>query len=48
VLVQMARLKLELTLTAGVALIGSDPTAAIAAARAAAVSVSPGKIGTHD
>jgi hypothetical protein len=48
VLAQMARLKLELTLTAGVALIGNDPTAAVAAARAAAVSVAPGKIGTQD
>jgi hypothetical protein len=48
VLAQMARLKLELTLTAGVALIGHDPAAAVAAARAAATSVAPGKIGTQD
>jgi hypothetical protein len=48
VLAQMARLKLELTLTAGVALIGDDPAAAVAAARAAAASVKPGKIGTQD
>src|ERR1700722_12672074 len=45
VLGQMARLKLELTLTAGVALIGHDPGAAVTAARDAATSVSPGKIG---
>jgi hypothetical protein len=48
VLAQMGRLKLELTLTAGVALIGGDPGAAVAAARAAATSVAPGKIGTQD
>jgi hypothetical protein len=48
VLGQMARLKLELTLTAGVALIGDDPGAAVTAARDAATSVAPGKIGTTD
>jgi hypothetical protein len=48
VLAQMGRLKLELTLTAGVALIGDHPSAAIAAARAAAVAVAPGQIGTQD
>lgn len=47
VLAQMARLKLEKTLTAGVAVIGDDPKAAVAAARAAATSVPPGKIGTQ-
>ena len=46
VLVQMRRLALELTLTAGVALIGDDPGAAVAA-RAAAESVPAGQIGTH-
>jgi hypothetical protein len=48
VLAQMARLKLEKTLTAGVALIGDDPSAAVTAARTAATSVSPGEIGTQD
>jgi hypothetical protein len=48
VLAQMGRLKLELTLTAGVSLIGDDPGAAVTAARAVATSVSPGKIGTED
>ena len=47
VLAQMRRLKLELTLTAGVALIGDDPNAAVTAARAAATSVAPGQIGTE-
>jgi hypothetical protein len=48
VLAQMARLKLERTLTAGVALIGDNPGAAVTAARAAATSVDPGHIGTPD
>jgi hypothetical protein len=43
----MRRLALELTLTAGVALIGDDPGAAVTAARAAAESVPAGQIGTH-
>jgi hypothetical protein len=47
VLAQMRRLALELTLTAGVALIGGDPGAAVTAARAAATSVAPGQIGTR-
>jgi hypothetical protein len=47
VLAQMRRLALELTLTAGVALIGGDPGAAVTAARAAATSVAPGQIGTQ-
>lgn len=47
VLAQMRRLALELTLTAGVALIGGDPDAAVTAARAAATSVAPGQIGTQ-
>lgn len=47
VLAQMRRLALELTLTAGVALIGGDPAAAVTAARAAATSVAPGQIGTQ-
>jgi hypothetical protein len=48
VLAQMRRLALELTLTAGVALIGDDPGGAITAARAAAASVPAGQIGTQD
>jgi hypothetical protein len=47
VLAQMRRLALELTLTAGVAVIGDDPGQAITAARAAATSVPPGQIGTE-
>jgi hypothetical protein len=47
VLAQMRRLALELTLTAGVALIGDDPGGAITAARAAAASVPAGQIGTQ-
>lgn len=46
VLAQMRRLALDLTLTAGVALIGDDPDRAVAAARAAATSVAPGQVGT--
>jgi hypothetical protein len=47
VLAQMRRLALDLTLTAGVALIGDDPAQAVSAARAAATSVPPGQIGTQ-
>ena len=47
VFVQMRRLALDLTLTAGVALIGDNPAEAVTAARAAATSVAPGQIGTH-
>lgn len=47
VLAQMRRLALDLTLTAGVALIGDDPVQAVSAARAAAASVLPGQIGTQ-
>jgi hypothetical protein len=46
VLGQMRKLGLELTLTAGVALLADDPAKGIAAARAAAVSVTPGQVGT--
>jgi hypothetical protein len=46
VLAQMGRLALDLTLTAGVALIGEDPARAVTAARAAAASVLPGQIGS--
>jgi hypothetical protein len=45
VLVQMRRLALDTTLTAGVALIGDDPGQAVTAARSAAASVSAGQIG---
>jgi hypothetical protein len=45
VLAQMRRLALDLTLTAGVTLIGDDPTQAVAAARSAAESVAAGEIG---
>jgi hypothetical protein len=48
VLAQMRRLALDKTLTAGVALIGDDPSHAVTAARAAAASVSAGKVGTQD
>ena len=48
VLVQMRRLALDLTLTAGVALIGDDAGRAVTEARAAAVSVAPGKVGPQD
>jgi len=48
VLAQMRRLALDKTLTAGVALIGDDPSQAVTAARAAAASVSPGEVGTQD
>lgn len=48
VLAQMRRLALDKTLTAGVALIGDDPSHAVTAARAAAGSVSAGKVGTQD
>jgi hypothetical protein len=48
VLAQMRRLALELTLTAGVAMIGDDASAGVDAARAAAVAVQPGQIGTQD
>ena len=47
VLVQMRRLALDLTLTAGVVLIGADPSEAVNAARAAAGSVPAGQIGTR-
>lgn len=46
VLGQMRKLALDLTLTAGVALIAGDPSTAIDAARAAAVSVPAGQVGT--
>src|SRR3984957_19963940 len=46
VLAQRRRLALDLTLTAGVALIGDDPDHAVTAARAAAASVLPGQVGT--
>ena len=45
VLEQMRKLALDLTLTAGVAVFGNDPTKAIAAARSAGESVAPGAIG---
>ena len=48
VLAQMRRLALDKTLTAGVALIGDDPSHAVTAARAAAASVSAGKVGIPD
>lgn len=47
VLAQMRRLALDLTLTAGVAAIGDDPSQAVTAARAAAASVAPGQVGTQ-
>jgi hypothetical protein len=46
VLAQMHRLALDLTLTAGVALIGDDPSGAVTAARTAATSVPAGQVGT--
>jgi hypothetical protein len=46
VLGQMGKLGLELTLTAGVAVLGTDPTDAIAAARTAAELVPAGQVGT--
>ncbi len=46
VLAQMRRLALDLTLTAGVALIGDDPSGAATAARTAATSVPAGQVGT--
>jgi hypothetical protein len=46
VLVQMRKLALDMTLTAGVALLGDDPGKGIAAARAAAVAVPAGQVGT--
>jgi hypothetical protein len=46
VLGQMRKLALDLTLTAGIALIGEDPRAAIDAARVAAESVPAGQVGT--
>src|ERR1700688_4022845 len=48
VLAQMRRLALDKTLTAGVALIGHDPSHAVTAARAAAGSVPAGQVGTQD
>ena len=48
VLAQMRRLALDMTLTAGVALIGDDPASAVTAARDAATSVAPGKVGSQD
>ena len=47
VLAQMRRLALDLTLTAGVALIGDDPSQSVSDARAAATSVAAGQIGAH-
>ena len=47
VFVQMRRLALELTLTAGIAAIGDDPSQAVTAARAAAESVPAGRVGTQ-
>jgi hypothetical protein len=46
VLGQMRKLGLDLTLTAGVALLGDDPANGIAAARAAAAGVAAGQVGT--
>jgi hypothetical protein len=46
VLAQMRRLALDLTLTAGVTLVGDDPTQSVTAARSAAESVAAGQIGT--
>jgi hypothetical protein len=46
VLGQMRKLALDLTLTAGVAPLGGDPSTAIDAARAAAVAVPAGQVGT--
>jgi hypothetical protein len=42
----MRKLGLDLTLTAGVALLGDDPANGIAAARAAAAGVAAGQVGT--
>jgi hypothetical protein len=47
VFVQMRRLALDLTLTAGVAPIGEDPSQTVTAARAAAASVPAGQVGTQ-
>jgi hypothetical protein len=47
VLVQMRRLALDLTLTAGIAPIGDDPSQGVTAARAAAAAVAAGQIGTQ-
>jgi hypothetical protein len=46
VLGQMGKLGLELTLTAGVALLGEEPATAVDAARVAAESVPAGQVGT--
>ncbi|MGA7989003.1 MAG: hypothetical protein WCB51_11465 [Candidatus Dormiibacterota bacterium] len=46
VLEQMRKLALDLTLTAGVAVLRTDPTGAITAARTAAESVPAGQVGT--
>jgi hypothetical protein len=46
VLGQMRKLALDLTLTAGVAVLGTDPGGAVAAARTAAESVPAGQVGT--
>ncbi len=46
VLGQMRKLALELTLTAGVAVLGDNPTDGIAKARAAAGAVAAGEVGT--
>ena len=46
VLVQMRKLALDMTLTAGLSLLGNDPGEGIAAARAAAVAVPAGQVGT--
>ena len=48
VLVQMRRLALDNTLSAGVALIGDDPSQAVTAARSAAASVPAGNVGAQD
>ena len=46
VLGQMRKLALDLTLTAGVAVLGTDPGGAVDAARTAAESVAAGQVGT--
>jgi hypothetical protein len=46
VLGQMRKLALELTLTAGVAVLGDNPAGAVDAARTAAESVAAGQVGT--
>ncbi len=46
VLAQMRRLALDLTLTAGVSVLGDDPSTAVDTARAAAEGVAAGQVGT--